>query len=176
FIGGFWSGGALNSSKKPGETTRNDSKTSPQSNRDLPGTPNSTKDGNNTKPMQTPTVTQSSDPNISSIDPKYREGMKPDRFKKTIDSIDQIIKEIKGEKGEENDDILTALYEVLNVPDLDYKGAKKYDPQEQIKWVKAIHLYQKKLGDQLGYIDDNTKKTMRSLKQDIEFKLSIRYP
>ena len=172
FIGGFWSGGALNSSKKPGETTKSDSKTSPQSNRDLPGTPNITEDGNSTQSMQTPTVTQSSDSNISSIDPKYGKGMEPERFKKTIDSIDRIVKDVRLKKPEKSEqDILRALKQVLAVTDLDYEKEKKYSRQEQIELVKAIHSYQKKFGDQLGYIDDTTKQTISGLKEDIQKKL-----
>ena len=174
FIGGFWSGGALNSSKKPGETTRNDSKTSRQSDQDLPGIPNSTKDGNNTKSMQTPTVTQSSDPNISSIDPKYGKGMEPERFKKTIDSIETIIREIRLQKRKNYDDTLIAVKEVLGVPELDYEKAKyESDRQEQIKLVEAIYLYQKKSNLQkgYGYLDGAEKETSKLLKQDIESRL-----
>ncbi|XZN94233.1 MAG: hypothetical protein ACM65K_15160 [Microcoleus sp.] len=172
FIGGFWSGGALNSSKKPGETTKSDSNTSPQSNRDLPGNPNITEDGNNTKPATKPTRPPNSDPNGSSIDTKYGKGMEPERFKKTIDSIDKIVEDVrKNNQYKSKEDILTALKQVLAVTDLDYEKEKKYSRQEQIELVKAIHSYQKKFGDQLGYIDDTTKQTISGLKEDIQKKL-----
>ncbi|MEZ2279242.1 MAG: hypothetical protein ACBR12_20265 [Microcoleus sp.] len=175
FMGGFWSGGALNSSKKPGETTRNDSKNVQQS--DVPY-PNNERDGNSEKSVQKVTRPPESNPNSSEIKPDYKEGMKPERFKKTIDSIETIIREISLQKRKNNDDTLIAVKEVLDVPELDYEKAKyRSDRQEQIKLVEAIYLYQEKSGlKAYGYLDGPDKSTSQRLKQDIEFKLSIRYP
>jgi len=176
FMGGFWSGGVLNSSKKPGETTRNDSKNVQQS--DVPVYPNDKREGDYAKPAKKQTTPPDSNPNDSEIELEYQEGMKQNRFQKTIDSIDQIVKEVKGEKGEKyGQDILKALKDILDVPNLDYDGAKKYYPQEQIKLVQAIYSYQQKSNlKAYGYLDGPKKETSQRLKQDIESKLSIRYP
>ncbi|MEK0184183.1 hypothetical protein [Microcoleus anatoxicus] len=173
FMGGFWSGGALNSSKKPGETTRNDSKNVQQSEQ----YPNIERDSNSEKSVQKVTIPPESNPNSSEIKPEYKEGMKEKRFQKTLDSIDQIVKDVSQKQGKSEKDILRTLNEVLGFPELDYEKAKyESDLQEQIKLVEAIYLYQKKFGTQLGYIDDGTKETKKSLKKEIEFKLLIRYP
>jgi hypothetical protein len=176
FMGGFWSGGVLNSSKKQGETTRNDSKNVQQS--DVPVYPNDKREGDYAKPAKKQTTPPDSNPNDSEIELEYQEGMKQNRFQKTIDSIDQIVKEVKGEKGEKyGQDILKALKDILDVPNLDYDGAKKYYPQEQIKLVQAIYSYQQKSNlKAYGYLDGPKKETSQRLKQDIESKLSIRYP
>lgn len=169
FIGGFWSGGALNGSKKPGQIPTPYSDNSQQSDRQA--FPNNERDGYSEKSVQKVTIPPESNPNSSSseIKPEYKEGMKESRFQKTLDSIDRIVKDVRLKKPEKSEqDILIALNEVLGVRDLNYDGAKNYDYQEQIKLVKAIHLYQKKFGTQLGYIDDGTKDTKRTLKQEIE--------
>lgn len=170
FMGGFWSGGALNSSNKPGETTKNDSNTSRPSDSELFPS-NQKNDYERSVPKVV--IPPASNRNGLEIDPKYREGMEPNRFNKTIDSIDKIVEDIrKNNQYRSKEDIVIALKEVLGVPDLDYNAAKKYDNrQEQIKLVKAIHSYQKKFSTQPGYIDDQTKQTISSLKKDIEFKL-----
>ncbi|MEK0190958.1 hypothetical protein [Microcoleus anatoxicus] len=171
FIGGFWSGGALNSSKKPGETTKSDSKNVQQSEQ----YPNIERDSNSEKSVQKVTIPPESNPNSSEIKPEYKEGMKEKRFQKTLDSIDQIVKDVSQKQGKSEKDILRTLNEVLGFPELDYEKAKyESDLQEQIKLVEAIYLYQKKFGTQLGYIDDGTKETKKSLKKEIEFKLLIR--
>ncbi|WP_377474044.1 MAG: hypothetical protein P2A85_16960 [Microcoleus anatoxicus] len=177
FIGGFWSGGGLNSSKKPGETTRNDSKNVQQS--DVPGILNNERYGNPTDYAPIPPKNdKKGESNGSQIDsnPKYQEGIKPNRFQKTIDSIDQIVREVKGEKGEQYEqDILKALKDILDVPNLNYDGAKKYYPQEQIKLVEAIYSYQEKSGFKgYGYLDGPNRDTSKLLKQQIKSKLEIR--
>ncbi|PSB54132.1 hypothetical protein C7B67_00225 [filamentous cyanobacterium Phorm 6] len=171
FMGGFWSGGALNSSKKPGETTRNDSKNVQQS--DMPV---DKREGDSAKPGNKQTTIPDSNPNDSEKELEYRgEGMEPERFQTTIDSIDKIVRDVRIKKPEESEeDVLKALREVLGVGDLDYDGAKNYDNRQQIKLVKAIHSYQgRKFNKPLGYINDK-QKTFNALKQDIESRLYIR--
>lgn len=170
FIGGFWSGGGLNSSKKPGETTRSDSKNVQQS--DVPSYPDK-RESDYAKPAKKQTTPPDSKPNDSEIELEYREGMEPQKFQTTIDSIDKIVKEVKGKKRDKSDyEIITALKEVLDVQYLDYDGAKNADNREErINLVKAIHLYQgRKFKEPLGYINDK-QKTFNALKQEIESKL-----
>ena len=174
FIGGFWSGGALNSSKKPGETTTNDSKNVQQS--DVPSYPNDKRD-DYTKPAKKQTTPSYPNSNDSEIKQEYKEGMELDKFQTTIGSIDRIVKDFRLKKPEKSEqDILRALKQVLDVPDLDYDRAKKYDDQEQIKLVEAIYLYQKKSNLQKGYgfLDGAEKETGKLLKKDIQNKLEIR--
>ncbi|MCC3582681.1 hypothetical protein [Microcoleus sp. PH2017_30_WIL_O_A] len=168
FMGGFWSGGALNSSQKPGETTRNDSKNVQQSD-----VPVDKREGDSAKPANKQTTVPDSNPNDSEKELEHRgEGMEPERFQTTIDSIDKIVRDVRINKPEESEeDVLKALREVLGVGDLDYYGAKNYDNRQQIKLVKAIHSYQgRKFNKPLGYINDK-QKTFNALKQDIESKL-----
>ncbi|MEZ2232560.1 hypothetical protein [Microcoleus sp.] len=170
FIGGFWSGGALNSSKKPGETTRSDSKNVQQS--DVPSYPDE-RESDYAKPAKKPTTPPDSNPNYSEIEPEYKEGMKQNRFETTIDSIERIVKEVGKKRYKSDNEIITALKEVLDVPELDYKGAKNYDRQEQIKLVKAIYSYQEKSTLKIGYgfLDGAEKETGKLLKEDIQKKL-----
>ena len=171
FIGGFWSGGVLKGSKKSGDATPSYSDNSQKF--DSSAYPNDKRDGKFPESAKKSTIPQNLDPNDSpQIKPEYQEGMNQQRFQKTLDSIDRIVKEVKGKKPDKSDyDILTALNEVLDVTDLDYDRAKNYDRQEQIKLVKAIHSYQKQFSTQPGYIDDNTKQTISSLKKDIQSRL-----
>ena len=98
--------------------------------------------------------------------------MEPKKFQTTIDSIDKIVKEVGKNRDKSDNEIITALGEVLGVPYLYYNRERNYDRQEQIKLVKAIHSYQdRKFNKPLGYIDDKRKQTISSLKQDIESKL-----
>ena len=170
FIGGFWSGGALNSSNKPGEPTRNDPKKVQEF--DVPVYPNDKIESGYAKPATKQTTPVYPNPNDSEIELEYREGMEPKKFQTTIDSIDKIVKEVGKNRDKSDNEIITALGEVLGVPYLYYNRERNYDRQEQIKLVKAIHSYQdRKFNKPLGYIDDKRKQTISSLKQDIESKL-----
>lgn len=170
FIGGFWSGGALNSSNKAGEPTRNDPKKVQEF--DVPVYPNDKIESGYATPATKQTTPVYPNPNDSEIEPDYREGMQPKKFQTTIDSIDKIVKEVGKNRDKSDNEIITALGEVLGVPYLYYNRERNYDRQEQIKLVKAIHSYQdRKFNKPLGYIDDKRKQTISSLKQDIESKL-----
>ncbi|TAG98125.1 MAG: hypothetical protein EAZ18_01450 [Oscillatoriales cyanobacterium] len=170
FIGGFCSRGALNSSNTPGAPTRNDSKSAQQSNG--PVDTNNTREDNSHKSAPKNTIPPELNPNSSENKQEYPEGMKPERFQITIDSIDKIVRDVRINKPEKSeDDVLRALREVLGVGDLDYYGAKNDDNRQQIKLVKAIHLYQnRKFKQPLGYINDK-QKTFDALKQDIQSRL-----
>ncbi len=168
FMGGFWSGGALNSSKKPGEIIGNDSKTSRSSGSEL-FSDNKRGDNDETRVQKVPRPPEFNSNGLE-IDRKYQEAMKRDRFQITINSIDKIVGDIGLKKpGKLKPDILRKLNEVLGVDDLNYDGAKQYDPQEQIKLVQAIYSYQEKSGlKAYGYLDGPNKDTSKLLKKEIE--------
>jgi len=172
FFGGFWSGGALKSSKKPEQSTTPYSDNSRQS--DPQKIPNDKREGNSGEDV-TKKVTPPKEvaPDDSQIELDYQEGMTQKRFNKTIDSIDKILTDIRRQKPDKYDeDILTALKEVLDVRDLDYNKAKNDNQEEKQKLVRAIFIYQKKkFRYPLGYIDDGTEQTIKSLKKESQSKL-----
>ena len=169
FFGGFWSGGALKGSKKleesPGPYSHNSELA------DQPGIPNRER----SLPEEAPQVSKPTkvEPNNLQIEPQYQEGMKKEVFQETVTTIDKIIKEVRTKNQNiPNDEITNTLNNVLGIKDLSYENAKKGDPKERVKLVKALYQYQEKeFGEPLGFINNGRKKTIEQLKKDIQDRL-----